>query len=132
MREVVLDASVVIKWFRSHDERHVEEALALRAAYERGELLVLAPPLLGLEVVNVAGRRWGLKAKALDQLAAALGDVGFEWVDPDLLLVAEWTARGLTAYDSAYVAVAAQRDTTVISDDEGLVSIAGQLAESLG
>jgi predicted nucleic acid-binding protein len=131
MREVVLDASVVLKWFRDRDERHVEKARALRRAYEAGELLVLAPPLLGLEVLNVAGRRWCLKAGALEQLAAALGDIGFEWVDPDLLLVAEWTARGLTAYDSAYVAVAAQRDATLISDDQQLVATAAQHAESL-
>src|SRR5581483_8702499 len=54
--EAVLDASVVIKWFRAQGERHVEPARALRAAYETGELVVFTPPLLGLEIVNVAGR----------------------------------------------------------------------------
>lgn len=131
MREVVLDASVVIKWFRSRDERHVEEARVLRDAYEQGQLRVFAPPLLGLEIVNVAGRRWQLKAKALDQLAGALGDLGFEWIEPELATVARWTGRGLTAYDGAYVAVAQQQSATLVTDDEQLASVAGELAKSL-
>jgi hypothetical protein len=32
--------------------------MALRAEYEAGDLMVTVPPLLGLDVVNVAGRRW--------------------------------------------------------------------------
>ena len=73
MTEVVLDASVVIKWFRAEGERHVEPARALRAAFEAGELIVFAPPLLRLEIVNVAGRRWQWGEAALVNLAAGLG-----------------------------------------------------------
>lgn len=131
MIEAVLDASVVIKWFRSEGERHVGYARALRRSFEAGELIVFTPPLLRLEIVNVAGRRWRWDEAALVDLAAALDELGFEQTEPDLLRVARWTARGLTAYDGAYVAVAEAIGTRLITDDDLIVEIAGDTAQSL-
>jgi predicted nucleic acid-binding protein len=129
--EFVLDASVVIKWFRSAGERHVESARTLRKAFEAGELIVYAPPLLRLEIVNVAGRRWRWDEPALVELAGALDDLGFEFQEPDLARVAHWTARGLTAYDGAYVAVAEATEARLVTDDEVIVGIAGELVQAL-
>lgn len=132
MTEVVLDASVVIKWFRAEGERHVESARALRRAFEAGELIVFAPPLLRLEIVNVAGRRWRWGEAALVDLAAALDDLGFELREPDLARVAHWTARGLTAYDGAYVAVAEATGTRLVTDDDLIFDTAGgRIAQAL-
>jgi predicted nucleic acid-binding protein len=129
--EAVLDASVVIKWFRSEGERHVDYARALRRSFEAGELIVFTPPLLRLEIVNVAGRRWRWDEAALVDLAAALDELGFEQIEPDLMRVARWTARGLTAYDGAYVAVAEATGTRLITDDELIVQIAKDTAQPL-
>lgn len=131
MREVVLDASVVIKWFRNQGEPNLEQARELRHAYEHGELLVFAPPLLGLEILNVAGRRWLLNAQALESVATALESLGFEYVEPDLSVVARWIARGLSAYDAAYVAVAESTSARLVTDDEQLAAVAGELADLL-
>ena len=131
MTTVVLDAAVVIKWFRTQGERLVDEARALRAAFEAGELIVFAPPLLGLEVINVAGRRWQWDETALFELAASLDDLGFELIDPDLARVAYWTARGLTAYDAAYVAVAEMQGTHLVTADDLILNIAGDVARAL-
>jgi predicted nucleic acid-binding protein len=129
--EAVLDASVVIKWFRSQGERHVDPARALRASFEAGELVVFTPPLLGLEIVNVAGRRWHWDEAALLDLAAALDDLGFELTEPEIVRVAHWTARGLTAYDAAYVAVAEAVGTRLVTDDDLIVEIADEIARPL-
>jgi predicted nucleic acid-binding protein len=129
--EVVLDAAVVIKWFRPTEERHVDAARALRAAFEAGELIVFAPPLLRLEIINVAGRRWNWSEFALLQLAAALDDLSFELIEPDLARVAYWTACGLTAYDAAYVAVAEAQGTQLVTDDALILNIAGEVARAL-
>lgn len=131
MTQAVLDASVVLKWFRAEGERHLDQARSLRAAFEAGELVVLAPPLLHLEIVNVAGRRWGWGADALAGLAAALDDLGFELIEPELARVAHWTARGLTAYDAAYVAVAEASGARLITDDDLIVATAGEVATAL-
>lgn len=131
MTEAVLDASVVIKWFRSDGERHVDSARVLRQSFEAGELIVFTPLLLRLEIVNVAGRRWHWDETALVNLAAALDQLGFEQTEPDLMRVARWTARGLTAYDSAYVAVAEALETRLITDDDLIVEVATEVAQPL-
>jgi predicted nucleic acid-binding protein len=129
--QVVLDASVVLKWFRAEGERHLRPARSLRASFEAGGLIVFAPPLLRLELVNVAGRRWAWGESALVELAAALDELGFELIEPELVRVAYWTARGLTAYDAAYVAVAETVGTSLVTDDDLLVAVAGDIATPL-
>lgn len=131
MTEAVLDASVVIKWFRSDGERHTDSARALRQSFEAGKLAVFTPPLLRLEIVNVAGRRWRWDETELVDLAVALDQLGFEQTEPDLVRVARWTARGLTAYDSAYVAVAEALETPLVTDDDLIVEIAREIAQPL-
>ena len=131
MREVVLDASVVLKWFRSEGERHSEAARALRGSFERGVLLVLAPHLLQLEILNIAGRRWGFPELALVELATSLEQLGFELVEPELARVARWTARGLTAYDAAYVAVAEAAGVGLVTDDGLVLAAAPEIAQPL-
>ena len=131
MTEVVLDASVVLKWFRADGEGHLEPARSLRRDFEAGQLAVLAPPLLRLEIVNVAGRRWHWDEQALVDLATSLEELGFEYEEPELEQVASWTARGLTAYDASYVALAEARATTLITDDDLIVTVAGAFATAL-
>lgn len=131
MTEAVLDASVVIKWFRAEGERNVDAARALRMSFEAGELIVFAPPLLHLEIVNVAGRRWRWDEPALADLAAALDDLGFELTEPDLVRVAHWTSRGLATYDAAYVTVAESVGASLVTDDDLIIEIAGEIARPL-
>jgi predicted nucleic acid-binding protein len=131
LTEVVLDASVVLKWFRSKAECHRPAALALRRRFEAGQLFVMAPPLLHLEVMNIAGRRWRWKQPALVKLAAALSELGFELKEAELNRVACWTAQGLTAYDAAYVALAEAASIPLVTDDGLIVEIAPQIAVPL-
>jgi len=131
VKEVVLDASVVIKWWRAEGEAHVEEARALRAAFESGELTVVAPRLIFIEILNAFGRRWRWAEPELVELAEALGSLGVEVADPELTSVAGWTARGLTAYDASYVALAESRGVDLMTDDAAILSIAPEVSRSL-
>jgi predicted nucleic acid-binding protein len=130
--DAVLDASVLVKWFHSEGEEHVEQARALRAQFEAGDLRIVAPTLLWLEIVNVAARRWGWSEAKLERLARSLSTLGFDLIEPDLAAVARWAARGLTAYDAAYVAVAEQAGAMLITDDDQMLRIAPQLTTALG
>lgn len=131
MTSVVLDASVVLKWFRDEGERHSVEARSLRVAFEAGQLLVVVPPLLRLEIVNVVGRRWGWAEPALIELATALDTLGFEFKEPELSSVSRWTARGLTAYDATYVALAELEAIKLITDDKLILGVASEIAVAL-
>ena len=131
MRELVLDASVIVKWFRSEGEEHVREARALRGAYEGGELLLSAPPLLLLELINLAGGRWRWAERELIALASRLGRLDLRLLEPELDLVALWTSRGLTAHDAAYVAVAEAAGVPLITSDERVLGVAASVARPL-
>jgi predicted nucleic acid-binding protein len=128
---LVLDASVVLKWFRGEGERHLAAARSLRDEFETGRLFVLVPSLLRLEVVNVAGRRWGWDETALVELASALDRLGFELKEPELTRVARWTAHGLTAYDATYVALAEEEAIQLVTDDDLILDVAPQTATAL-
>ncbi|MFL5799110.1 MAG: type II toxin-antitoxin system VapC family toxin [Actinomycetota bacterium] len=130
MIEVVLDASVVLKWF-APQQRGSAEAREIRREYEAGQVSVTVPGLFFLEMLNVAGRRWGWDEEALLQLAAGLEDLLFEVAEPDLGSIASWVARGLTAYDAAYVALAGQLRQPLVTDDQTIVEIAGEIARPL-
>jgi predicted nucleic acid-binding protein len=130
--EAVLDASVVLKWFHTEGERHVKEARKLRTQFQAGELRVVAPSMLWLELLNVAGRRWGWSEGQLDALATKLPDLGFDMHEPELPAVARWVARGLTAYDGAYLAVAEAAGVKLITDDDEIVRRATETAAALG
>ena len=131
MTYVVLDASVVLKWFRDEGERHIVEARSLRVAFEAGQLLVVVPPLLRLEIVNVVGRRWGWAEPALIELATALDILGFEFKEPELSSVSRWTARGLAAYAATYVALAELEAIRLVTDDDLILSVASEIAVAL-
>lgn len=120
----VVDASVVLQWFR--DEPGSDEARALA----REELL--APPLLYLEVVNVAGRKWRWDEGALIELVDLLDRSGVILDEATLSGVVRWTARGLTAYDAAYVALAEERECRLVTADAGIVELVPGIAVPLG
>ncbi len=130
MRDVVLDASVVLKWFTA-EQRGSLEARDLRDDYEAGRLSVVVPSLLFLELLNVAGRRWRWGADAMIELAETLADLSFEVSEPELASVASWVSRGLTAYDAAYVALAEKRELALVTDDDAIVEVAPEISRRL-
>jgi len=64
-------------------------------------------------------------------LAGALLAARFGIGQPPLERVAYWSGRGLTAFDACYVALAEERRTVVITADDRILAVAGQLAEAL-
>lgn len=129
MRECVLDASVILLWFARARERRAVAARRLRAEFERGELAILAPPVLPLEILNVSGRRWSWDAEPLLELAGALDELALELVQPDLSSVARWVAGGLNAYDAAYVAVAEEASIPLVTFDQEILRLAEVVAQ---
>ena len=125
MRQLVLDASVLGRWIFQPKEA---VAGALRAEFEAGELTIAVPALVFLELLNVAGRQLRWAVDELTALADHLQRSGFDVVEPDLAGVATWVARGLTAYDASYVALAEQLDVPLATGDRLILELAPRLA----
>jgi predicted nucleic acid-binding protein len=130
--ETVVDASVVIKWVTSsRREAGTVQARRLQQRHEGGELWIVVPGLLFLEILNVAGRSWGWPDGELLDLAETLGQMELEVGEPRLGSVAVWVGRGLTAYDAAYLALAEERGIHLITDDRAILETAGDIAQPL-
>ncbi|PYP30420.1 MAG: hypothetical protein DMD49_10570 [Gemmatimonadetes bacterium] len=125
LRQLVLDASVLGRWiFQPNDA----VAGALRVEFEAGELTIAVPALVFLELLNVAGRQLRWAVDELTELADRIQKSGFDVLEPDLALVATWVARGLTAYDASYVALAEQLDMPLATGDRLILELAPRLA----
>lgn len=131
MTEVVLDASVVLRWLGPTGGRGSAEARRLREQQEQGELWVVIPGLIILDVVNVAGRQWNWPGDALRDLVTALEQLALDVVEPALASVVEWVDQGLTAYDAVYVALAEERGIPLVTDDRTILEIARGVAQPL-
>lgn len=79
----------------------------------------------------MVARGWSLGASELRRIATLLEEFPFEVEDPPLTAVAGWAARGLTAYDAAYVALAERHGFELITADEKLLEVARDVARLL-
>jgi len=129
---LLVDTSVLIKWFHSDGESELPQARALRSAHVAGELDAHMLDLANYEVGNVLSRslRWRGDdvGDQLDDLRAILG--------PPLVMTSVWLrlaaklahTHTLSFYDASWAATAVELGVPLISADRRL--LAAGLAES--
>jgi predicted nucleic acid-binding protein len=129
---LIVDTSVLIKWFHSEGESELDAARAIRDAVQRGDLDALVLDLATYELGNVLLRALGWAAADIaDQLDDVLAVCGTAMVMPsawvrDAALLGE--RYQLTFYDAAWAACARGLSVPLVSADARLLD-AG-LAES--
>jgi predicted nucleic acid-binding protein len=120
---VVLDTSVVVKWFRQ-GEILAAPALKLRAAYLDGQIAIFVPALLAYELANVLRYKVDLTTGQVQDAVRSLFDMGLEWVLPTSAAMRRASeiayACETTVYDAAFVALAESLSATYITADERL------------
>ena len=128
---VVLDTSVVLKWFRQ-EEVLADPALALRAAYLDGRLLVVVPSLVAYELANVLRYKEDLSIDQVQRAVQSLFDMGLEWVSPSGTVVGRAVEIGrgyeTTVYDAAFAALAESLSSTFVTADKRLAHCLEPLA----
>ena len=132
MTHLLVDTSVLIKWFHSDGEGELEHARALCAAHVSGHVDAHMLDLASYEVGNVLIRalRWSSTdvADQLDDLHAILG--------PALVMTPSGTRRAamladthtLSFYDASWAAAAHELGIPMVSADQRL--LAAGLAQS--
>lgn len=126
MTRLLIDTSVLIKWFHSDGENELAQARAIRDAHVRGEIDAHILDLAIYEVGNVLVRalRWGADdvAGQLDDLIAIIGPplvMSYDWF-PLAARLAE--THGLSFYDASWAAAAAELNITLVSADRRLLT----------
>lgn len=129
MASIVLDASVVLKWYLA-DEPHRRQALALRERIVAGDLELVAPAHLPLEIsagLVRAMQRGRLDSgflvpaiEALRQLESTLVELMDVAVDATALAV----ALRVRPYDAAYLVVARRISAPLVTADRPLYDAA--------
>ena len=120
--KIVLDASVVAKWFI--EEEDTEKAIEIRDKFVRGEIEVLVPSLLIYEIGNVFLKHPAKNSKDVENDFKALFDIGMEIVEinkPEIKDIHK-NARhfGITFYDAVYVTLALKEGCKLITADKKL------------
>lgn len=121
---LVVDTSVLVKWFKDEDEELLDEAMALRERVDRTQADVYAPALLMYEVGNILTRKTGLDDAGVAGVLDAISRSRLVVVPPahELLARAAHLARAhdLSFYDAAFVALAAALDCPMVTADRRL------------
>ncbi len=112
-RPFIVDASVLVPALMPAAQDG-DAANALAALDDRA-LDVIAPTLIDLEVINAAARRRGMTEREILGVAHRLESIAVTRIDPKLEDVARWCARGLSAYDASYAALAEELDAELLS-----------------
>lgn len=121
MADIVVDASVVVKWYIP--ERDHEPARQLRDDYLNGRHDLLAPALLPFEVGNALKYSGHYSGERLRDASTTLTEYGITLVPyrnaGPLTDVA--VDLDITFYDAAYLALAHTSDSTVYTADSRLL-----------
>lgn len=120
---LVLDTSVVVKWFRP-TEILATKAIALRQAYLDGTLRIVAPDLLIYELANVLRYRSELSLDQVQRAVQSILDLELSVVpiSPTTIrhTIALARTHNITVYDASFIAQAQTLSVNCITADARL------------
>ena len=132
MTSFVVDANVAAKWLLpASGEGLLDQANHLAARHVRGELVLLAPDLIGAEIGNVLWK--AVRRKRISPVEAENSLRRFLDLEIQLIPAADLLVQTLqiavtcdrSFYDSLYVALALSAKTELITADERMVNALG-------
>lgn len=122
-KEVIVDASVVVKWFV--EEEYSREARLMRDAYANRLIDIAAPSLLPYEVLNALKYSGAFGEEELKEVAKTLEDFQLTLYNLEGKLAEKSVElamrKGITIYDASYVALAQILNTELYTADEKLI-----------
>jgi predicted nucleic acid-binding protein len=123
MKKIVVDASLVVKWFIS--EKHSQQALEVRDHFVSGEVELYAPNLLHYEVLNALKYSNLFSRENLADAVTSLENYGIiqvplngEYAQKTMTLAVE---HNISIYDAAYVGLTDVMGICAYSADKKLV-----------
>jgi predicted nucleic acid-binding protein len=126
MGKIVVDSSVVIKWFVP--EPLSAESRRVLDGYQSGSFMLIAPDLLAAEIGNIVWKKYcfqGLAKADAEQIITSFREVDIEFT-PAAELLSEALRIAMiherTVYDSLYIALSERENCDYITADKRLVN----------
>lgn len=120
---VIIDASVVYKWF-AENEPHHQLAIELLQKYLLGNEQISVPDLLLYEITNAWSTKTRLGIKQVEQNLHKLETFGLSLITVSFPLLHQAShiamAYQVSVYDAVYVAIAQDNDCGLITADAKL------------
>ena len=122
---VVVDSSVMIKWYVAEDD--TDKATSLLLDYREGKLTMLAPNFIHIEMANIAWKKHTFKGLSANDAQAIIDDIstlGLEETNMFDLLTEAYrlaVAHKCSVYDGFYVALSEREQCPLVTSDEKLV-----------
>lgn len=130
MRQMVIDASVAVKWFLPAEEGE-KQAFAILEEYAGGSLTIIIPSLFSYEVANallVAARRNRITEETYRRAVGSLFELALNtqplelYWEEALKMAADYQR---SIYDAAYLALAASKNVKLVTGDRRLFNAVG-------
>ena len=128
--DIVLDASVAVKWFNDVNEDNVETALQIQRLKIMNSLEIIVPDLFFLEIINafISKSRFNLKDVYL--IEESLHKMNLKIIFPDHLILKNSieiaVKSNLTIYDSLYISVAQAFEAVLLTADKKILAARNQ------
>jgi predicted nucleic acid-binding protein len=129
MVNIVVDSSVVIKWFVV--EPYSDKARQILDGYNTGEINFLAPDLMNAEVGNIIWKKHRLQDMSLEDTQEIINTfkaLVFTFTSSAALLDSAYdlaVTHERTVYDMMYVALSERENCRFITADERMVNALG-------
>ena len=126
VRRIVIDASVVAKWYINEDWR--EKSILLRDDYIEGKVELIAPSIMPFEVLNaIRYSRRKISIKTLEDIAESLSLYNIKLYN----LIGDYAKNvsrislkyNVSIYDASYIALAIQEKTLLYTADKKLINV---------
>ena len=128
-QEKVVDASVIVKWFLN--EENSEKARMIKSDLESGNISIIVPELLFLEISNSL-RYKKVKEKNILVANKILFGAGFDVAklsEGVMIKTIENSVRyNITVYDALYITLAQIHGTFLVTADKGLYKVPNVIA----
>ena len=121
-KEIVLDASVILKWFC--EEKDSEKALVYKEQYVNKIINILEPDLIIYEIQNVLRYNKGFSAEDVNKALEEFLILDIEIYSPILKIIKIATdiafTHNISIYDSYYISLAKMLNCKYITADKKL------------
>ena len=124
--DVVVDASVAVKWFNTEGEDNVELALKIQTQKTENIMEIIVPSLFYLEIVNAFLTKSLFNIQDVHTIEESLDKMNFVVAFPNHLTLKNAIniayENDLTIYDAIYIETAIANDAMLLTEDKKILS----------